>query len=93
MLRCDWLSNYQAICYSPLVAKSIGFENQNNDGWIAFLHLKLFCLDIFDQLVDFTKTIIPLALMASEQGKRGYWLRAWGIIVKYYWLANQHRLF
>ena len=23
-------------------------------------------LDIFDQLLDFTKTIIPLALMASE---------------------------
>ena len=41
-----------------------------------------FILDIFDQLVDFTKTIIPLALMASESishsvfGFMGYWLRA-----------------
>ena len=31
MLRSDWLI-YQAICYSPLVAKSAGFENQNNGG-------------------------------------------------------------
>ena len=36
-----------------LVAKSAGFENQNNDSWIAFFQLKLFCLDIFDQLVGF----------------------------------------
>ena len=27
-----WLNYYQAICYSPLVAKSAGFENQNNGG-------------------------------------------------------------
>ena len=32
MLRSDWLSYYQAIFHSPLVAKSVGFENQNNDG-------------------------------------------------------------
>ena len=30
MLHSDWLSYYSAICYSPLVAKSAGFENQNN---------------------------------------------------------------
>ena len=29
MLRSDWLSYYLAVCYSPLVAKSAGFENQN----------------------------------------------------------------
>ena len=32
MLRSDWLSYYLAICYSPLLAKSTGFENQNNSG-------------------------------------------------------------
>ena len=32
MLRSDWLSYYQAICCSPLVAKSAGFENQYNGG-------------------------------------------------------------
>ena len=37
--------------YSPLVVKSAGFESQNNGGWIAFCLLKLFCFDIFDQLV------------------------------------------
>ena len=32
-----------------------------------FCQPKLFCLDIFDQLeLNFTKTIIPLALIASE---------------------------
>ena len=31
-LRSDWLSYYYDICYSPLVAKSAGFENQNNGG-------------------------------------------------------------
>ena len=43
----------------------------------------MFSLDIFfDQLVDFTKTIIPLALIASESiahsafGLMGYWLVA-----------------
>ena len=30
MLRSDWLSYYLAICYSPLVAKIAGFENQND---------------------------------------------------------------
>ena len=28
MLRSDWLSDYQAVCYNPLVAKSAGFETQ-----------------------------------------------------------------
>ena len=32
MLLSDWSSYYLAICYSPLVAKSAGFENQNNGG-------------------------------------------------------------
>ena len=53
MLRSDWMSYYQAICYRPLVAKSAGSEDQNNGGWIAFYKLKLFCLDIFDQLAGF----------------------------------------
>ena len=61
MLRCDWLSYYWAICYSPLVAKSAGFENKT-----MAAESRLFCLDIFYQLVGFTKTVIPLALMASE---------------------------
>ena len=38
---------------SSLVAKSAGFENQNNRGWIAFCWLNMFCRDIFDQLVRF----------------------------------------
>ena len=54
MLRSVWLSYYYAICYSPLVAKSFGFENQNNGAWSCFIsiRLKLFYLDIseFDQL-------------------------------------------
>ena len=41
MLLSDWLSYYQAICYSPLVTKSAGFENQNNGSWIAFLLAKV----------------------------------------------------
>ena len=32
MLRSDWLSYYWTIYYSPLVAKSASFENQNNGG-------------------------------------------------------------
>ena len=32
MLRSDWLSYYWAICYTQLVAKSAGFEKQNNGG-------------------------------------------------------------
>ena len=32
ILRSDWLSYYQAICYNPLVAKCAGFENQNSGG-------------------------------------------------------------
>ena len=47
MLRSDWLSYYQAIYVMllfSLVAKSAGFENQNNGSWIAFCQLsKLFC--------------------------------------------------
>ena len=32
MLHSDSLSYYLAICYSPLVVKSAGFENLNNGG-------------------------------------------------------------
>ena len=35
MLRSDWLSYYYAICYSPLVAKIAGYENQNSGSRIA----------------------------------------------------------
>ena len=35
-LRSDWFSYHYAICYSPLKAKSAGFENQNNGGLFAF---------------------------------------------------------
>ena len=79
MLRSDWLNYYYAICYSPLEAKSAGFENQNNGGWAGFCEIKLFCLDILTNYLDFTKTIISLALMASEsiaESRMGYWLRA-----------------
>ena len=31
MLRSDWLSYYQAICYSFLVAKSVGFLAAKKD--------------------------------------------------------------
>ena len=49
MLHSDWLNFYLAICYSPLVAKSAGFLAEKKGlNW-----LKLFCLDIFDQLVGF----------------------------------------
>ena len=47
-----------------------------------FAKLKLFCPDIFNNKLDFTKTIIPLPLIASEsiayeaEGRMGYWLRA-----------------
>ena len=46
--------------------KAPRFENQNNSSWIAFCYLKLFILDIFEQQLAFTKTFIPLALLASE---------------------------
>ena len=52
-LRSDWFSYHYAICYSPLKAKSAGFENQNNGGLIAFRKLKLSCLNIFDLVVGF----------------------------------------
>ena len=47
----------------------------------SFNYLKFFILDIFNPLLDFTKTIIPLSLMASESiahsalGLMGYLLR------------------
>ena len=36
MLRSDWLSYYQAICYSPLVAKSAGFLAAKKDLKVYF---------------------------------------------------------
>ena len=48
----DWLNCYQAICYSALVAKSACFLAPKNEK-ASFNQLKLFCLDIFDQLVGF----------------------------------------
>ena len=48
MWRSDWLSYYYAICYSPLVAKNAGFLAAKKELKSCF---KLFCLDIFDQLV------------------------------------------
>ena len=51
MLCSDWLSYYyEAICYSPLVAKSAGFLAAKKGLKSCF---KLFCLDIFYQLVGF----------------------------------------
>ena len=46
-----WATTRLYVIYSPLVVKSPGFETQNNGGWIVLYQLKLFCLDIFDQLV------------------------------------------
>ena len=56
MLRSDWLSYYQAICYSPLVAESAGF----------YATQSCFVSIFFTNYLDITKKIIPLALMASE---------------------------
>ena len=53
MLRSDWLSYYYAICYSSLVAKSAGFLAEKKGLKSSFNELKLFCLDIFDQIVGF----------------------------------------
>ena len=63
MLRSDWLSYYQAICYSPLVAKSAGFLATKKDKSLA---LSCFVSIFLTNQLEFTKTIIPLALMASE---------------------------
>ena len=48
------LVEYYQCCF-PIgwATNSAGFETQNNGGWLAFCLLKLFCLDIFDQLVEF----------------------------------------
>ena len=56
MLHSDWLSYYQAICYSPLVAKSAGLLAAKKDESLALARLIFFfflILDIFDQLVGF----------------------------------------
>ena len=59
MLRSDWFSYNWAICYSPLVAKAPAFWREEKDYSLALTSLSCF-------VSIFTKTIIPLALMASE---------------------------
>ena len=49
MLCADWLSYYQAICYSPPVAKSADVLGEN----FFFFSKIFFILDIFYQLVGF----------------------------------------
>ena len=49
----DWLSYYWAICYSPLVVKAPAFWRQKKGFKSSFNQIKLFCLDIFDELVGF----------------------------------------
>ena len=79
MLRSDCLSYYWAICYSPPVVKSAGFLTAKKDLSLA---LTSWSFDILTNWLDFTKTIILLALMASESvahaafGLMGYWLTA-----------------
>ena len=51
--QCCVLTVWATTRLYVIVAKSAGFENQSNGGWIAFWWIKLFCLDIFDQLVGF----------------------------------------
>ena len=63
MLRSDWLSYYKAICYSPVVAKSAGFLAAKKD---YSLPLSCFVSMFLTNSLDFTITITPLALMASE---------------------------
>ena len=63
MLRSDWLSNYKAICYSPLVAKSAGFLAAKQH---YSLPLSCFVSMFLTNWLDFTITIIPRAPMASE---------------------------
>ena len=53
MLHSDWLSYYEAICYSPLVAESAGFLASKKDLSLALTSSFLFILVIFDQLVGF----------------------------------------
>ena len=71
-----------AICYSPLVAKSAGFLAAKKDYSLALTSQSCFVSTFLTNWLDFTKTIIPLALMASESiahsafGLMGYWLRA-----------------
>ena len=96
MLRSDWLSSSQAICYSPPVGCSdkralFGGKKGLKS---SFNQLKKFLFSIFlTNQLDFTKTIIPLALMASEFNSQirpsASWaidsepIRARRIIVKY----------
>ena len=68
MLRSDWLSYYYALRYTPLLAKSAGFENQTmaaeSPFFSSFNQRKKFDIFLTNQL-DFTKIIIHLAHMAS----------------------------
>ena len=43
MLHSDWFCYYQAICYSPLLAKSASFENQDNGVCMAmYVYVQLY---------------------------------------------------
>ena len=42
MLRSDWLSCFSALCYSPLAAKSAGFETQTMAAESRFANLSCF---------------------------------------------------
>ena len=87
------------LCYSQLVAKFTGFENQNNSGWIAFCWLKLFCPDIFDKLVGFYLNNYSSHPSRSESVAHEA-IRALGIIIipqanynHWYYHFNYHYLF
>ena len=90
MLRSHWLSYWSAICYNPQPTSS-----EKRPPYLKYfggkkVNLgKIFRLDIFlTNYLDFTKTIIPLALMASGSIAHSWTIdseptRAQAIIVKY----------
>ena len=83
MLRCDWLSYYQAICYSPLIAKSVSFENQWRLNRFSLANVLIFLP---------TSSILQKQLFLSPSWplSKAEWaidsepIRARVIIVKYY---------
>ena len=80
MRRSDWLCYYEAICYSPLVAKSPSFaENQNNGSWIAFCFKVVLSRHFWPTSFILLKQLFlsPSWAIDSEP------IRARGIIVKY----------
>ena len=54
------------MCYSPLVAKSAGFGNKTVAAESRFASSSCFVWVFLTNTLDFTKTIIPLVLVASE---------------------------